>query len=307
MVETSVIMATYKESIECLKQSIESIINQTYNDFEFIIILDNPDNKEHIAFINDYVCKDERIKFYINDKNMGLTNTLNRGLKLAEGKYICRMDADDISELYRMEHQKKYLEENDFDLIGGISQMIDEDGNTIYSIKKVPTNFKKIKKCIKYNQVISHPTWFGKKEVFDKLNGYRNMPLCEDYDFTLRAILQGFKISNVNECVLKYRMTKDSISRSNLFEQYLFARYITKQYSEGKVSEVEEAKAYVKKNLSDKNAKRYLKGNERFNNALNNLEEKQYIQFIANGIALLFTSKYYLDKIFRFVIVYLNS
>ena len=307
MVETSVIMANYKESIECLKQSIESIINQTYNDFEFIIILDNPDNKEHIAFINDYVCKDERIKFYINDKNMGLTNTLNRGLKLAEGKYICRMDADDISELYRMEHQKKYLEENDFDLIGGISQMIDEDGNTIYSIKKVPTNFKKIKKCIKYNQVISHPTWFGKKEVFDKLNGYRNMPLCEDYDFTLRAILQGFKISNVNECVLKYRMTKDSISRSNLFEQYLFARYITKQYSEGKVSEVEEAKAYVKKNLSDKNAKRYLKGNERFNNALNNLEEKQYIQFIANGIALLFTSKYYLDKIFRFVMVYLNS
>lgn len=307
MVETSVIMATYKESIECLKQSIESIINQTYNDFEFIIILDNPDNKEHIAFINDYVCKDERIKFYINDKNRGLTNTLNRGLKLAEGKYICRMDADDISELYRMEHQKKYLEENDFDLIGGISQMIDEDGNTIYSIKKVPTNFKKIKKCIKYNQVISHPTWFGKKEVFDKLNGYRNMPLCEDYDFTLRAILQGFKISNVNECVLKYRMTKDSISRSNLFEQYLFARYITKQYSEGKVSEVEEAKAYVKKNLSDKNAKRYLKGNERFNNALNNLEEKQYIQFIANGIALLFTSKYYLDKIFRFVMVYLNS
>ena len=307
MVETSVIMATYKESIECLKQSIESIINQTYNDFEFIIILDNPDNKEHIAFINDYVCKDERIKFYINDKNMGLTNTLNRGLKLAEGKYICRMDADDISELYRMEHQKKYLEENDFDLIGGISQMIDEDGNTIYSIKKVPTDFRKIKKCIKYNQVISHPTWFGKKEVFDKLNGYRNMPLCEDYDFTLRAILQGFKISNVNECVLKYRMTKDSISRSNLFEQYLFARYITKQYSEGKVSEVEEAKAYVKKNLSDKNAKRYLKGNERFNNALNNLEEKQYIQFIANGIALLFTSKYYLDKIFRFVMVYLNS
>lgn len=307
MVETSVIMATYKESIECLKQSIESIINQTYNDFEFIIILDNPDNKEHIAFINDYVCKDERIKFYINDKNMGLTNTLNRGLKLAEGKYVCRMDADDISELYRMEHQKKYLEENDFDLIGGISQMIDEDGNTIYSIKKVPTNFKKIKKCIKYNQVISHPTWFGKKEVFDKLNGYRNMPLCEDYDFTLRAILQGFKISNVNECVLKYRMTKDSISRSNLFEQYLFARYITKQYSEGKVSEVEEAKAYVKKNLSDKNAKRYLKGNERFNNALNNLEEKQYIQFIANGIALLFTSKYYLDKIFRFIMVYLNS
>ena len=68
-----------------------------------------------------------------------------------------------IFELYRMEHQK-YLEENDFDLIGGISQMIDEDGNTIYSIKKFQLILKD-KKCIKYNQVISHPTWFGKRSI----------------------------------------------------------------------------------------------------------------------------------------------
>ena len=291
---------------DILMEAVNSILHQTFEDFEFIIY-DDGSCPEAATLLREVEGLDERIKLIGQDENHGLAFSLNACIDEAKGKYIARMDADDISELYRMEHQKKYLEENDFDLIGGISQMIDEDGNTIYSIKKVPTNFKKIKKCIKYNQVISHPTWFGKKEVFDKLNGYRNMPLCEDYDFTLRAILQGFKISNVNECVLKYRMTKDSISRSNLFEQYLFARYITKQYSEGKVSEVEEAKAYVKKNLSDKNAKRYLKGNERFNNALNNLEEKQYIQFIANGIALLFTSKYYLDKIFRFVMVYLNS
>ena len=307
MPEISVIMGVYNElNKDILMEAVNSILHQTFEDFEFIIY-DDGSCPEAATLLREVAGLDERIKLIGQDENHGLAFSLNACIDEAKGKYIARMDADDISELYRMEHQKKYLEENDFDLIGGISQMIDEDGNTIYSIKKVPTNFKKIKKCIKYNQVISHPTWFGKKEVFDKLNGYRNMPLCEDYDFTLRAILQGFKISNVNECVLKYRMTKDSISRSNLFEQYLFARYITKQYSEGKVSEVEEAKAYVKKNLSDKNAKRYLKGNERFNNALNNLEEKQYIQFIANGIALLFTSKYYLDKIFRFVMVYLNS
>ena len=307
MPEISVIMGVYNElNKDILMEAVNSILHQTFEDFEFIIY-DDGSCPEAATLLREVAGLDERIKLIGQDENHGLAFSLNACIDEAKGKYIARMDADDISELYRMEHPKKYLEENDFDLIGGISQMIDEDGNTIYSIKKVPTNFKKIKKCIKYNQVISHPTWFGKKEVFDKLNGYRNMPLCEDYDFTLRAILQGFKISNVNECVLKYRMTKDSISRSNLFEQYLFARYITKQYSEGKVSEVEEAKSYVKKNLSDKNAKHYLKGNERFNNALNNLEEKQYIQFIANGIALLFTSKYYLDKIFRFVMVYLNS
>ena len=60
------------------------------------------------------------------------------------------------------------------------------------------------------------------------------MPLCEDYDFTLRAVLNGYKISNIDETVLKYRMTSSSISRNNLYEQYLFARFITKKYSKSK-------------------------------------------------------------------------
>ena len=187
----SVIMSTYKESELFLRQSIESILNQSFNDFEFIIVLDNPDNNIHINLISDYAKKDHRIRFYINEYNLGLTKTLNKAILLAKGKYICRMDADDISISNRIEIQKEYLESNNYDLIGGISQMIDEDGNAIYSIKKVPSDFEKIKKCIRYNQVISHPTWFGKKIVFDTLSGYREIPLCEDYDFTLRAILNG--------------------------------------------------------------------------------------------------------------------
>ena len=222
MMEISVIMATYKEKIELLKVAIESILKQTYNNFEFIIILDNPENIEHIRCIENYQKNDDRIRFYINEKNMGLTKTLNKALSLSKGKYICRMDADDVSMPDRIEKQLHYLNQYHYDLIGGLSHMIDENGKTIYSIKKVPTDFNKIKKCIKYNQVISHPTWFGKKEVFEQLEGYRQMPLCEDYDFTLRAILKGYKISNLNEVVLKYRMTSDSISRSNLFEQYLY-------------------------------------------------------------------------------------
>ncbi|MGN1183119.1 MAG: glycosyltransferase [Faecalibacillus sp.] len=307
MVETSVIMATYKEDIRFLKESIESILKQTYKDFEYIIILDNPDNQKHIDFINQYVKQDHRIRFYINDKNMGLTNTLNRGLSLANGKYICRMDADDISVNNRIELQKKYLEENQYDLIGGISKMIDNNGNTIYSIKKVPTDFNKIKKCIKYNQVISHPTWFGKKEVFDKLGGYRNIPLCEDYDFTLRAILSGYKISNIDTNILSYRMTENSISRSNLFEQYLYARYITNQYKKNKVSSIDEAKNYVNKHNHKKAADKYLKANIRFNNALKDIEDRRFIKFIKDGVLLTFTSRYYLNKIYRFLMVTLNS
>lgn len=297
----SVIMSTYKEEEIFLRQAIESILDQTYKDFEYIIILDNPDNDLHKRIIQEYTNNDKRIKFYVNEKNMGLTASLNKGLGLAKGKYICRMDADDISINNRIENQKKYIEENDYDLIGGISQMIDENGKSIYSIKKVPTNMDKIKKALRYNQIISHPTWFGKKEVFDKLNGYRNMPLCEDYDFTLRAVLNGYKISNIDETVLKYRMTSSSISRSNLYEQYLFAKFITKKYSENKIADIKEAKQYVNNHNDDRKAKRYLKANARFNIALKDIEEKRYFKFIIDGILLTFTSFNYLDKIYRFV------
>ena len=307
MMEISVIMATYKEKIELLKEAIESILNQTYNNFEFIIILDNPENIEHIKCIENYQKNDNRIRFYINEKNMGLTKTLNRALSLSNGKYICRMDADDVSMPDRIEKQLHYLNQYHYDLIGGLSHMIDEHGKTIYSIKKVPTDFNKIKKCIKYNQVISHPTWFGKKEVFDQLEGYRQMPLCEDYDFTLRAILKGYKISNLNVVVLKYRMTSDSISRSNLFEQYLYGCYITKQYSKKQIASIEDAKNYVKEHNNQKNSKKYLKANKYFNDALNDIENKSFISFIKNGFLLLFASKYYLNKIYRFVMVTLYS
>ena len=133
----SVIMSTYKEDESQLRQSIESILNQNYQDFEFIIILDNSENEMHRRVISEYAKQDVRIRFFVNENNHGRTLALNRGLALAKGEYIAIMDADDISVLNRIEIQKKYLEDNHFDLIGGVSKMIDENGNDIYSIINV--------------------------------------------------------------------------------------------------------------------------------------------------------------------------
>lgn len=299
--EVSVIMATYKESENLLRQAIESILNQSFKDFEFIIILDNPLNEEHIKIVRAYQKQDLRIRFYINQENMGLPMTLNRGIELATGNYICRMDADDISLPDRIKKQKEYLETGKYDLVGGITQMIKEDGSIIYSIRKIPSDCQKIKKYISYNQVIAHPTWFGKRELFNKLQGYRSIPLCEDYDLTLRALLQDYRISNLNEIVLQYRMTSQSISRNNLFEQYLFSRYITREYKNGKVADINKAKLYVSQKNKKKTAERYLKANVLFNQMLNDIEEKKLFQFIKDGFRLLFTSTYYLNKIYRFI------
>lgn len=303
----SVIMSTYKEDERLLRESIESILNQTYRDFEYIIILDYPDNDVHKSVIEEYALKDDRIHFYINEKNMGLTDSLNRGLSLCHGEYIARMDADDISLPDRLERQMKYLEKNHYDLIGGITEMINENGSLLYSIKSVPTDPKKINKALRYSQCIAHPTWLGKKEVFEKNAGYRHMPLCEDYDFTLRAVLNGFVISNLNEPVLKYRMTSNSISRSNLFEQYLYMSYITNEYKNNRIASVDKAYAYVQQHLNEKDSNKYLKANVIFNRMLQEMSDKQFLSFIKDGFCLLFSSKYYLNKIYRFMMLSLNS
>ena len=303
----SVIMSTYKEDERLLRESIESILNQTYRDFEYIIILDYPDNDVHKSVIEEYALKDDRIHFYINEKNMGLTDSLNRGLSLCHGEYIARMDADDISLPDRLERQMKYLEKNHYDLIGGITEMINENGSLLYSIKSVPTDPKKINKALRYSQCIAHPTWLGRKEVFEKNAGYRHMPLCEDYDFTLRAVLNGFVVSNLNEAVLKCRMTSNSISRSNLFEQYLYMSYITNEYKNKGIASVDKAYAYVQQHLNEKDSDKYLKANVIFNRMLQEMSDKQFLPFIKDGFCLLFSSKYYLNKIYRFVMLSLNS
>ena len=303
----SVIMSTYKEDERLLRESIESILNQTYRDFEYIIILDYPDNDVHKSVIEEYALKDDRIHFYINEKNMGLTDSLNRGLSLCHGEYIARMDADDISLPDRLERQMKYLEKNHYDLIGGITEMINENGSLLYNIKSVPTDPKQINKALRYSQCIAHPTWLGRKEVFEKNAGYRHMPLCEDYDFTLRAVLNGFKISNLNEPVLKYRMTSNSVSRSNLFEQYLYMSYITNEYKNKRVANVDQAYVYVQQHLNEKDSTKYLKANVIFNRMLQEMSDKQILSFIKDGFCLLFSSKYYLNKIFRFIMLSICS
>lgn len=303
----SVIMSTFHETEEQLSGAIESILSQTYQDFEFLIFLDDPSNNLHKQIIKSYAEKDSRIRFFINRENMGLTKTLNKAISLAQGKYIARMDADDLSYPIRFERQIKYLESNEYDLIGGIAQIIDETGNEVYSIRKVPSDPNKIRKALCYGQCLAHPTWLGKKAVFDILSGYRSIPLCEDYDFTLRAQLNNFKISNLNEVVLKYRMTTNSISRNNLFEQYLYMKYITSQYKKGKIADLLKAEEYVTLHNNKKISDRYTKANHLFNQLLKALNSKRYFEFLILGFKIVLTSRHYLDKVRRFCLLIINS
>ncbi len=218
--KVSVIMSCYKEKKEWLNLSIESILGQTYQNIEFLIIVDDPDNAELKNIIYRYAMKDNRIRVCENKKNMGLVYSLNKGLEMSTGKYIARMDADDISENRRIEEELNHLKKYNLDLVGSDIVAIDENSDIMPGVAaQMPVSNQYIKYILRYKSCLMHPTWLGKKEIFETMSGYREINYCEDYDFLLRAVLSGARLGNIPEPLLKYRYNFLGISRQNKAEQ----------------------------------------------------------------------------------------
>ncbi|MBW9150917.1 glycosyltransferase [Clostridium estertheticum] len=229
----SVIMSVYNEKEKWLMEAIESILNQSYRSLEFIIILDNPDNKKLENIIKFYNKKDARIRFFKNEKNIGLVRSLNKALTYVKGDFIARMDADDISLVSRIDKQMEYLSSHpDVDFMGARCINIDEEGKELYRDEIMPVDMKLIKSCLLNVDFINHPTWFFRKECIDKNEGYREITCAEDYDFLLRLITNGFKLGNTNEFLVRYRIRKSGISKSNSLQQLLYSKHVVKMYKD---------------------------------------------------------------------------
>lgn len=220
-------MSIYNESVSELNKSINSILNQSYRNLEFIIINDNPLNKQLENQLNELVRQDSRVKVYVNNNNIGLVESLNRALGFSHGDYIARMDADDISEPSRIKKQVSCIEQKNLDLIGSSLILIDEQ-DVQFGTLHFPTRNEQIVRFMKYGTCLPHPTWLGKKEVFDCLHGYRKALYCEDYDFLLRVLKRGYKVGNCDGYDLRYRVRKCGISQSNYVKQYVLRKYLYK-------------------------------------------------------------------------------
>jgi len=215
----SIVMSTYNEPLNWVTESIDSILNQTFTNFEFIIINDKPERKELQEFLEKYQKQDKRIVLIKNEKNIGLTKSLNKGLKKARGKYIARMDADDISLPKRFEIQYNYLENNpSIDVLGTGSQNIDEAGNKGLKFKPL-TNPIKIKKLLLLKNCFYHPSiMFRNKNYL-----YREKFIyAQDYDLYLNLISRNKNLSNLPEPLIKYRINPNAISWSKKGKQRLF-------------------------------------------------------------------------------------
>lgn len=242
----SVLMSTYNEPKKYLKQSIETIMNQTYSKFEFIIVNDNPARVDLKEILKKYSDIDNRIVIIENSENIGLVESLNVALAAAKGDYIMRMDADDIASLDRIMTELDYIKRYDFDIVGTSVEFIDENGEFLYNgFPHIETN--RIRKLIAIYNCVPHPTWMIKKSVYSTLGGYRNIPCCEDYDFLLRSMSAGYKIGMVPDILLKYRINMNGISKSNALPQFLMSRRL----SDGVKSKIEVSVADLQKEYKE--------------------------------------------------------
>lgn len=274
MCKISIVMSTYNETGEELKDAINSILGQTFKDYEYIIVLDNPNNEEHKIIVEKFANQDSRIKYIINKENIGLASSLNKGIDLAKGKYIARMDADDISMPERLEKEYNFLEgHKEISIVSTNKIIINQDGKELYKAKKLPTQDKYIKKLLKYMSVIVHPSVMFRKEDIIKLNKYRNFKMSQDYDLWMRAYCKGLKFGIINEYLIKYRVRDNNISNSNPIRQWIIHEYILKLY-----------KQRIKKGtdqFSEKDLEKYLqkegandeKQKENFKRGMNYIEE----------------------------------
>ncbi len=204
----TVLMPVYNAE-KYLKQAIESILNQTFTDFEFLIINDcSTDNS--LKIIRQMHDVDNRIRLVNNEKNLKLTSSLNKGIDLAKGKYIARMDADDISMPQRLEKQYEFMER--YHEIGICGTWVQSFGLE-NAIAKYETKDIYIKLKMLHESHFCHPSVIIRTKILKQHNLYYNPNYLysEDYEFWCRA-LKYTKFANIPEILLKYRKSKNSIS-----------------------------------------------------------------------------------------------
>lgn len=203
----SVVMSVYNGE-KYLRESIESILNQTFTDFEFIILDDGSvDDTKNI--IKNY--KDDRIVL-ISHENQGLVSSLNKGIKMAKGKYIARQDADDISMTNRLQKQVEHLERYpETELLGTCFRYIDEQSKTTGASVILPTRSLDLKARMLFSNAFGHGTTMFSKSVFNQVGGYREKyGANEDFDLW-RRIAYGYTIANLPDILYSYRVNPEGI------------------------------------------------------------------------------------------------
>lgn len=215
-------------------QAIESVLNQTFSDFEFIII-DDGSTDHSLEIIDSFVKQDPKIKIFKNEKNLGLQKSLNRGIEKSHGEFIARIDHDDIwCDKDKLKKQIEFLEKNpDYALVGTGVLCIDLEGKIINSIQHKNTDQEIRNHMLLLNQ-FAHPSVLIRKEALSEVGLYpedkKHRNFAEDYELWLR-IGKKFKFANLPDYSIKYRLNPNGITLGNEFKQRMTGLALSMKYA----------------------------------------------------------------------------
>jgi len=206
----SVVMPAFNAAA-FLDEAVQSILDQTFRDFEFIII-DDGSTDDTARILQKYAQADDRVKVY-RQENQGMIAALNRGCRMAQGQFIARMDADDISLPHRLERQLRFMDGHpEIGILGTSVSRIDENGSFTGDWRQSPN-----RKVLRWNHFfrvcVIHPTVVMRREILERINFYRSDAVhAEDWDLWLRASAIT-EFSNTREILFKYRVWSKSTSK----------------------------------------------------------------------------------------------
>ena len=304
----SIIMPVY--NIErYVEYAIQSVLYQTYKNFEFIIIDDgSTDRTFEICF--EKAKLDNRILLFKHEKNKGICAALNKGLSFAKGEYIARFDGDDILNSDFLQKCLAFLHEHrEMDLVATNYRAIDTDNKIIKNKSKVLTSWESIKKALPIKSCPVMHCWLARKKVYDLLGGYR-LDTAEDYDFLLRMADKDFKFNNIPDVCYDKRIFRSGRSYlSNGLKQIKTMQYAIQLHKERKGSgrdsySIINWQSYIKPSSLEK--KLYDLSSIPHNKAL--MEKRKYIKifFYIASYLISKNKRYYFHKQLLYKLLYLT-
>lgn len=227
MPKISAVMALYNTPYSFLQATIESILSQTFVNFELIII-DDASQLRYDKFLEHF--RDDRIKYFKLETNAGPGHARNEGIKKAVGQYIAIVDSDDIYLPRRFEAQVSFLDANSD--ISLLSCAFKHSNNG--KISSVIENNEDIKVAMLFNSPLSNPAVMFRKNIFAEKNLFypENINFAEDYQLWIEAMLAGIKIANINEVLMIYTRRENQLSKTKSGEQITILKGLYKKILE---------------------------------------------------------------------------
>ena len=222
----TVLMCVYNEE-RFVRESVESILGQSFGDFEFLIV-DDACTDDTVSIVTSF--HDERIRVIRNDRNMGLAASLNRGLSEARGRFLARQDADDVSLPDRLREQYEFMSQNPgVAVAGGMAFLIDESGNMDGEFN-YPVEFEDLFVELFFLNPLIHGSVLCDLSAVRNVGGYdESFDRTQDYDLWVRIVAAGGRIRNLPQKLLKYRRHGESLTGSGFARQENLARNVIRK------------------------------------------------------------------------------